>query len=167
MKHLRIEPDGRRKYRRRVSKELQSTLGKTEFVKMPGKTEAEALRNYGPCHDHIERILRSANPKDEAAQLVEIKKGVEAQLQELGLDLYSSGFTEDERIARSEEADSVLREYTANPKTGSPDAEDVSLKDGARVTALMSGAYRIEAELSITQAFDFYLSERWGLIPTS
>ena len=42
MKHLRIEPDGRRKYRRRVSKELQSTLGKTEFVKMPGKTEAEA-----------------------------------------------------------------------------------------------------------------------------
>ena len=160
IKHLRIEPDGTRKYRRRVPRELQSTLGKTEFVKVLGKTEAEALRNYGPYHDHVERILRSTNPKDEAAQLVEIKKGIEAQFHELGLDPYSSGLTEDERIARSEEADSVLRKYPANPRTGTADAEDVSLKDGAWVTALMSGVHSIEAELSISQAFDFYLSER-------
>ncbi|WP_238372260.1 site-specific integrase [Heliomarina baculiformis] len=160
IKHLRTEANGTRKYRRRVPKGLQSALGKTEFVKVLGKTEQEALRNYGPYHDHVERLLRSATPKQNAADLVRIKADIEAHFYELELTPYSPGDTPDERLSRSEEAERILGKYPTNPATGYPDPEDVSLQDRAMISALHSGVHSLEAELSISQAFAFYLSER-------
>lgn len=160
IKHLRIQENGTYKYRRRVPQKLQKTLGKTEFVKVLGKSEYEALRNYQPYHDHVEHLLNSARPQADAAELVSIKTGIEAQFAEMKLDPYSPGKTEEEILARTEEADRILSKYVVDPSTGQPDPKDVSLGDGAMVTALIGGVDNIEAELTISQAFAFYLDEK-------
>ncbi|MGR3412333.1 MAG: integrase [Pseudooceanicola nanhaiensis] len=160
IKHVRLEKNGTYKYRRRVPKPLQPVLRKAEIVKVLGRTEREALVAYGPYHDHVERLLRSTRPHDEATELAAIRRSIEAQFQELKLDPYSPGRTPEERFARAEEADRILNRYDPNPETGTPDAEDVSPKDGAMVTALLGGISDVKAELTITQAFNFYRIER-------
>jgi len=160
IKYIRIDKNGIRKYRRRVPQSLQRVLGKTEFVKVLGKSEQEVLRNYAPFHDHVEQLLRAAYSTANASELVTIKADIEAQFAELDLDPYSSGRSEGERASRSEEADRILSQYPLESQTGQPDPNDVTLKDGAMVTALLTGIHNIEAELSISHAFSFYLAEK-------
>lgn len=158
--YIRTDKNGTRKYRRRVPKHLQSFLGKREFVKVLGKCELEAMRNYPAYHEHVEQLLRSARHSSDAGELATIKDSIEAQFVELGADPYSRGKSEDERIAREVEADQLLGKYAAEAETGWPDPESLSLRDRAMVTALLNGVHSIEVPLTITQAFAFYLDEK-------
>jgi len=47
LKHVKIDANGRYRYRRRAPQVLQATLGITEFIKVLGKTEREAISAYG------------------------------------------------------------------------------------------------------------------------
>jgi len=69
-KYLKIDNSGNRKYRRRVPGGLQSGLGKKEFVKLLGKTDDEAMKNYGPYHAHIEQLLVSTKSLSDPAELL-------------------------------------------------------------------------------------------------
>lgn len=160
LKHTRSEKNGTTKYRRRVPQKLQTVLGKSEIVKVLGRTESEVLANYQPFHEHVEQLFRSATLGSEAVSLTEVKAQMEALLSENNFDPYSPGRTEMERHARSEEAARILNKYHTNPETGLPDPEDVSAVDDAKVSALITGVHTIEAELSITEAFTFYLAEK-------
>lgn len=159
-KHIRTEKNGTIKYRRRVPEKLQSVLRKREFVKVLGKTELEAMRNYQAYHEHVEQLLLSASHSSDASDLAAIKDSIEAQFAELGADPYSRGRTEGEKEAREAEADRLLGKYPAEPETGWPLPENLSLQDRAMVNALLNGVHSIEVPLTITQAFAFYLSEK-------
>ncbi|MEX0351090.1 MAG: DUF6538 domain-containing protein [Paracoccaceae bacterium] len=160
VKHLRIEKNGTYKYRRRVPERLQSALGKSEIVKVLGRSESEAMRNYLPFHDHVEHLLRSTKPSSASSDLWSLKSSIEAKFIEAGLDLHSKGRSSDEELARSEQADVILSRYPIDPSTGQPSPEDVSEVDSATVTALLNGIQSIKAELTVSQAFAFYLSEK-------
>ncbi len=159
-KYVRIDSRGNYKYRRRVPENLQSVLGKKEFVKLLGKTGAEAMRNYGPYHEHIERLILQTTPESDYTKLLAIKAAIEAEFSELQTDPFSPGRTEDERIAREDEVDKILQAYPINPETGHPDPESLSAMDSARVTALQSGTQAIIIEPTVKSAFDLYLSEK-------
>jgi len=130
-KYVRVDSRGNYKYRRRVPANLQSVLGKKEFVKLLGKTDAEAMRNYGSYHRHIEQLLTETHPVSEQADLLDIKASIEVQFAEAQLDPFSSGRSELERIAREDEADRIEQKYPLDPETSHPDPESVSMKDAA------------------------------------
>ena len=46
LKHVKIDSNGRYRYRRRVPQALQKTLGITEFIKVLGQTQREAIAAY-------------------------------------------------------------------------------------------------------------------------
>ncbi|MDP5220038.1 site-specific integrase [Ruegeria sp. 2205SS24-7] len=160
VKHLRIEKNGTYKYLRRVPERLRSALGKSEIVKVLGRSEPEAMRNYLPFHDHVEHLLRSTKPSSASSDLWSLKSSIEAQFIEAGLDLHSKGRSSDEELARSEQADVILSRYPTDPSTGQASPEDVSEVDSATVTALLNGIQSIKAELTVSQAFAFYLYEK-------
>lgn len=160
VKHLRIEKNGAYKYRRRVPDRLQAVLGKSEIVRVLGKSETEAMRNYPSIHDHVDLLFKSTSSTSSTAETWAIKSAIEAQFLEAGIDPYSRGRSEDEELSRSERAESILSKYPTNPDTGQPDKESLSVKDSAMVTALLHGVQNIDAELTIKQAFAFYLDER-------
>lgn len=147
VKHLRIEKNGTYKYRRRVPERLQSALRKSEIVKVLGRSEPEAMRNYLPFHDHVEHLLRSTKPSSASSDLWSLKSSIEAQFIEAGLDLHSKGRSSDEELARSEQADVILSRYPTDPSTGQPSPEDMSEVDSATVIALLNGIQGIKAEL--------------------
>ncbi|MEM9591473.1 MAG: tyrosine-type recombinase/integrase [Pseudomonadota bacterium] len=125
-----------------------------------GKSEYEALKNYAPVHAHAERLLRSARPDVVTDNPIAVKSDIEAQFAEARLDPYSPGKTPEEEIARSEEADRILSNYPLDPDTGHPDPDSLSPRDRATVSALLNGIQSIDAELVISQAFEFYLGEK-------
>ena len=57
-KHLRHNRNGTISYRRRIPERVQKFTGKKEFVKLLGKSEAEALRRYAPVDAESERHWR-------------------------------------------------------------------------------------------------------------
>ena len=63
MKHVQIDQNGYYRYRRRVPEAAKAFVGKTEFVKVLGKTESEALSHYGDVHRHCDplAVLRAAS----------------------------------------------------------------------------------------------------------
>lgn len=159
-KYVRIDSRGNYKYRRRVPENLQPVFGKKEFVKLLGKTDAEAMRNYGRYHEHIERLVSLTKPESDHSRLLAIKAAIEAEFSEHHADPFSSGRAEGERFAREEEVDRILQAYPLNPDTGHPDPESLSARDSARVTALQSGTQAIVVEPTVRNAFDLYLSEK-------
>lgn len=130
-----------------------------------GRSEAEAMRNYPPVHDHVELLFKSTGSTSSTAETWVIKSAIEAQFLEAGIDPYSKGRSDDEELSRSEQAETILSKYPTNPETGQPDPEDVSAQDSAMVIALLKGAQSIEAEFTIKQAFAFYLDEKQGPDP--
>lgn len=146
-KHIRVDNNGTHKYRRLVPKALQKTLGKTEFVKVLGRSQAEAMRNDGAYHDHVEKLLQSKTPSSEVESLIQAKSDLEQLFAELQLDAFSFGQTDQERLSRSEEAHRILNKYPIDETTGQPDPEDVTLIDNAHVTALVCGIQSIEIHL--------------------
>jgi hypothetical protein len=157
LKHLKIDENGRYRYRRRVPKTLQATLGVTEFVKVLGKTERDAIAAYGPYHNFVERQIRVAKSSGDAKSLVQIKDDLRTLFQAHQLDQFSGGRTEDEQTARGVYADEIVNRYVRDPVTGYP--EDITVEDDAMVRALLSGLEAVAAEPTITDAFKVYLTE--------
>jgi len=60
MKHVQIDQNGYYRYRRRVPEAAKAFVGKTEFVKVLGKTESEALSHYGDVHRHCDHLFALA-----------------------------------------------------------------------------------------------------------
>ncbi|MGJ8590168.1 MAG: hypothetical protein ACSHXW_18845, partial [Yoonia sp.] len=73
MKYLKFDPRGQYRYRRRVPKELAKVLGKSEFVKVLGHDEEEALKEYLKYHRFVERLIsgthQNATPLDPKVDL--------------------------------------------------------------------------------------------------
>jgi len=160
IKYVRIDSRGNYKYRRRVPAKLQPALGKKEFVKLLGTTDTEAMQNYGPYHEHIEKLLTLTQPVSGLAELLAVKAALEVQFIEVQADPFSSGRSDDERLARSETIEGILQTYPLDPMTGYPDPQDMSLKDSATVKALQSGVHAVSAQPTIKNAFNLYLAER-------
>ena len=72
----------------------------------------------------------------------------------MDLDPFSPGLTAGERLSREERADQILGKYIPAPDTGQPDPEDVSLQDGAMVSALLSGVSAVEVVVSVDAIAD-------------
>jgi hypothetical protein len=163
LKHLKIDANGRYRYRRRVPQPLQVTLGVTEFIKVLGKTEREAIAAYLPYHHFVERQIDMGKSGGDTKSLVEIKEDLRTFFQAHQLDQFSGGRTEDEETARDVYADEIINKYVRDPVTGYP--EDITLADKAMVTALRSGIEAVPAEPTITDAFKLYLKENVNLDP--
>ncbi|MFQ3234403.1 MAG: hypothetical protein ACI82J_002105, partial [Sulfitobacter litoralis] len=148
------------KYRRRVPEHLQPMLGKKEFSKILGRTEPEAMKNYNAVHQHYEKMLQFTPTQLSGSDTKEIKEQIIAQFIELEADLYSSGKSDDEKFAREERADQLLRKYPAQVETGYPDRNDLTAQDKAMITALMEGVSAIKSKLTISAAYAFYLEEK-------
>ncbi len=157
LKHVKIDANGRYRYRRRVPQALQATLGVTEFIKVLGKTEREAIAAYGPYHHFVERQIDMGKCGGDTKSLVEIKEDLRTFFQTHQLDQFSGGRTEDEETARDVYADEIINKYVRDPITGYP--EDITMADKAMVTALRSGIEAVPAEPTITDAFKVYLKE--------
>ncbi len=57
LKHILRDTNGSLRYKRRVPKSIQPLFGgKQHFIKVLGRTEAEALVSYGPYHKHVETL---------------------------------------------------------------------------------------------------------------
>ncbi len=80
-----------------------------------------------------------------------------ALLRNMGADPFSSGKDENELAWRGAEADKVLFKYKEDPDTGRP--VGISTDDALLLGALQSGVSREKAEVTITDAFKFYLEE--------
>lgn len=100
LKHVKIDANGRYRYRRRVPQTLQVSLGNTEFVKVLGRTEREAIAAYGPYHHFVERQIAMGKTSGDTKSPLEIKEDVRTIFQQHNLDQFRSGRTErDEGLA--------------------------------------------------------------------
>jgi site-specific recombinase XerC len=157
LKHVKIDANGRYRYRRRVPHALQATLGVTEFIKVLGKTEREAIAAYLPYHHFVERQIEMGKSNGDKKSLVEIKGDLRTFFQSHQLDQFSGGRTEDEETARDVYADEIINKYVRDSVTGYP--EDITEADRAMVTALRNGIEAVRADPTITDAFKQYLKE--------
>lgn len=61
MKHVQVcRKTGHLQYRRRVPQAAKGLVGKSEFNKILGRTQEEALGNYGQVHKEVEHIVSLA-----------------------------------------------------------------------------------------------------------
>ena len=141
------------KYRRRVPDNLVRVLGKAEFSKQLGKTEQEALLRYPAYHKHIQQVISGARRNPDGEDTRRFRAELEAYLLEMDADPYSSGRTEDEKIARQDVANRILVTYPIAPETGHPDPNDVSASDHTTVQALVEGVVGIEVQLTVKSAY--------------
>ncbi|SHE35860.1 Site-specific recombinase XerD [Loktanella atrilutea] len=158
LKHVKIDANGRYRYRRRVPQALQATLGVTEFIKTLGRTEREAIAAYGPYHHLVEQQIAMSRAGGTLKSSIEAKGDIRSFFQMHKLDPYSSGKTESEQTGREAYADEIIEKYHRDPITGHP--EDITPEDRAMVIALHSGIEAVVAEPTITDAFKLYLKEK-------
>ncbi len=65
LRHIQRDTNGSLRYKRRVPKSIQPLFGgKQYFIKVLGRTEAEALVSYGPYHKHVETLIRLAKARE-------------------------------------------------------------------------------------------------------
>ncbi|MEO9682602.1 MAG: hypothetical protein ABJF86_10160 [Tateyamaria sp.] len=98
-------------YRRRVPEVLQARIGKTEFIKVLGKTQADALLVYGPYHNHIEHLIALAKGGVTGLSPAEQRDRLTALLTERGANPYSAGRDDNERTWRGEAAEQLVGRY--------------------------------------------------------
>jgi hypothetical protein len=59
LKHVQVTATGHR-YRRRIPLLVKEVLGGKEWFLRPlGKSQAEAIRNYGKVHEEFERLVET------------------------------------------------------------------------------------------------------------
>ena len=158
LKHVKIDANGRYRYRRRVPQALQATLGVTEFIKTLGRTEREAIAAYGPYHHLVEQQIAMSRAGGALKSAIETKSDITSFFRMHKLDPYSSGKTESEQAGREACVDGIIEKYHRDPVTGHP--EDITPEDRALVIALHSGLEAVVAEPTITDAFKLYLKEK-------
>lgn len=163
LKHVKIDANGRYRYRRRVPKALQAALGVTEFIKTLGRTEREAIAAYGPYHHLVEQQIAMGKAGGTLKSPIETKGVIKAFFQFHKLDSFSSGKTEDEQTSREAYADEIIEKYHRDPITGHP--LDVTPEDNALLAAMYGGIEAVVAEPTLTDAFKLYLKEKPILDP--
>jgi hypothetical protein len=158
LKHVKIDANGRYRYRRRVPKLLQATLGVTEFIKTLGRTEREAIGAYGPYHHLVEQQIAMGRAGGTFKSPIETKGVIKAFFQFHKLDAFSSGRTENEQTSREAYADEITEKYHRDSITGHP--LDVTPEDNALLAALYGGIEAVVAEPTLKDAFKEYLKEK-------
>ncbi|WP_298905566.1 integrase [uncultured Aliiroseovarius sp.] len=149
-------------YRRRVPKILEGMVRKREFITVIGKSLDEAMVRYGQVHQRIEHMINLAkngvtglSPSEQAKQLASL-------LETWGADPRGPGLSPNERTWREEEAGKLVDKYQ-DPETGK--YVGVPEYEGALASALLSGVEQETHEVTVTDAFKFYLQEKEHKIP--
>tara|TARA_R110002020_G_scaffold473875_1_gene703769 strand:- start:4 stop:342 length:339 start_codon:yes stop_codon:yes gene_type:complete len=110
MKYVKHLKDGSYKYRRRVPDHLQKVFGKSEFSRLLGRTEMEALSAYPDVHRHFERIIKNIPNTTTAAEIASLKEQINARFLELGLSRTYKNAGFDEQTARVNPGDKMPTE---------------------------------------------------------
>jgi hypothetical protein len=119
LKHIQCDTNGSLRYKRRVPKDIQPLFGGREyFIKVLGKTKAEALARYGPYHKHVERLIRLAKARGGTLTPMQLAERNRALLIEWGADPDSQGVDENEMLWREVAADALLEKYPRDVQTG-------------------------------------------------
>lgn len=147
-------------YRRRVPDSLRRITGKREFLKVLGRTEAEALTFYGQFHQRIEHMVALAARGVTTLSPVEQQKALAAMLQEWGADPHGPGRDDQERTWREEAAEAIVAPYQ-DDRTG----DSVGVPADAVASALLAGVSKTKPKPTVTDAFKFYLSEKAKRLP--
>jgi hypothetical protein len=101
----------KRKKRRRLplpetgSPTSYTVLGKTEFVKVLGRSEIEAIKAYADFHDHVEALIRTAGKSGAAPDPRRIKEAIHSLFSEGEFDPNSTGRAASEKAARDDLAE--------------------------------------------------------------
>jgi integrase len=149
-------------YRRRVPGALHGLTSKREFLKVLGKTEAEAVAAYGTFHREVEQMATLARLGVEGLTPTQQRDRLAALLRAWGADPHGPGKDANERTWRVVAADSLLDPYqddSTGQYRGVPDAV------AAEASALLTGVDPRTPGPTITDAFRFYLRERGKPIP--
>lgn len=149
-------------YRRRVPDSLRGITSKREFLKVLGRTEAEAVTSYGNFHQRIEHMVALAERGVTTLSPAERQKALAAMLQEWGADHHSPGKDDSERTWREEAAERIVAPHQ-DSDTG--EYVDVPADADAVATALLSGVPKAKPKPTVTDAFKFYLTEKAKRLP--
>jgi DNA-binding MarR family transcriptional regulator len=144
VKYLKRRKAGDYRYRRRVPQGLSTVLGKTEFVKVLGRSEIEAIKAYADFHDHVEALIRTAGKGGAAPDPRSIKEAIHSLFSEGEFDPNSTGKTVSEKAARDDLADRIFRRYPVDEETGYPDPMEMTPLDSAMATALLAGVHAVD-----------------------
>lgn len=158
LKYVKIDDNGRYRYRRRVPQQLQKALGKSEFSKVLGLTDKQATLAYGDYHKQVEKELALARGQRGQVTPLENRDQIIALMKNNKLTLDGPGITHDEVTSREEYADRILNKYYQSEDTGA--YEGVSPEDSRLVIALKTGIHAVEVEPTVTDAFELYLKEK-------
>lgn len=165
LKHVQPTKAGTWHYRRKIPEALRETVGKREFKRLLGHTQAEATRNYPAVNAEFERTIAEARaPKvkssPSAGPLVsplaayrearERLRDAEASLQRLDAD-------EAERL-RDVYADSALARYPSDKATGEP--VGVPAETRLFANALRAGGKLQRPEPTLEDARDLYVKDK-------
>ena len=102
---------GHFRYRRRVPEAAKKFVGKSEFNKVLGKTEAEALVNYGQVHKEIEHIVSLAKHGVLSLSPHEKDERLRSLLKSWGYSPDGPGVEPDEVEVRGIIADDLISPY--------------------------------------------------------
>jgi hypothetical protein len=149
-------------YRRRVPDSLKRVTGKREFLKVLGRTEAEALTFYGPFHQRIEHMVALAERGVTTLSPAEQQKALAAMLQEWGADPHGPGRDHQERTWREEAAEAIVAPFQ-DDRTG--EYVGVPADADAVASALLAGVPKTKPKSTVTDAFKFYLTEKAKRLP--
>ena len=165
LKHILRDTNGSLRYKRRVPKSIQPLFGgKQYFIKVLGRTEAEALVSYGPYHKHIETLIRLAKARGGELTPMQLAEKNRALLTEWGANPGGPGADGNEGLWRDAAAERLLEKYPRDVQTG--EYIGISVEDASLAEALFSGVTRQEEEPTLTDAFAFYLKEKGKANPT-
>ncbi|UWR33755.1 tyrosine-type recombinase/integrase [Sulfitobacter sp. W027] len=158
LKYVKLDENGRFRYRRRVPKSLHRALGKSEFSKVLGISEREATLAYGEYHRDVERQIALVNSTGEITTPLEHQEHIKSFFRLNGLAQDGPGATTDEKTARREYSEEILNKYPLIEETGT--YEGVSEADSRLVAALRLGVDTVQSEPTVTDAFNLYLKEK-------
>ncbi|MFY0597292.1 MAG: integrase [Cognatishimia sp.] len=149
-------------YRRRVPAALAEVIQKREFLKVLGRTEAEALSQYSRYNEHIEHLIALAKHGVVGLSEAQQRAQLIALFEEWGADPFGPGQSENERSWREVAAERLVGPHQ-NPRTGH--YEGVPKSKEVMANALLGGMNKEAPEPTLRDAFEFYLEENKKPIP--
>ena len=162
MKYLSQTRNGGFQYRRGIPVKFRGLFGQREFVKIIGRTEAEALAAYDDCHRFFQQkfdVMKSLgspalHPKQGTTwgQTIKNLKALETETFRIS---EGTDFDDYESEGRGILAEQLLEPYY-DSSTGQYD--DIPAQKEALIKALHSGMD--VATMTIEDAFEFYLEQK-------
>ncbi|GEO84074.1 integrase [Ciceribacter naphthalenivorans] len=121
LKHIVVTKAGTFHYRRRVPKDVATIIGKSEFKRLLGETEREALKNFPKINALYEQLVagaRAASPENDALTALEIRRLAELRATELAaMKVYVGGR---ELTGADPEAAEVIRDSALSKGVSDP-----------------------------------------------